>query len=295
MALVDIVERAKNIIYGTGLGRKPALRRVAADAAETGVGNEVVTFALLSGEGDKVKKGQILSVRSAETEGSAHVFYVLDVATDTVTAVDGYGGAPALTTDNIDGVVLEQNPLVTNFEIFEAIDQVVANHLWPEIYMFDTATISSPDLVNGQEAVGATVQEIVSSWQINGPDVVPVAHLPKQPLNVHTSLASTGKMVTFDWIDGSTGYYTFKRKVVEGDDDGDPDLTRLIAAGAAAIAISNSITELTLDRALPDNQNAAQLRQAASDRLWRDFLTIKGQMALELQREEPNRIYVDRG
>lgn len=295
MAVLDIVERTKLILYGTGLGEKPALRVVASNANES-VSGELVTFTLASGEGAKVKPGNILAVRSASNENQTFIVYVTSVSTDTVTGVNGYLGSASITgsdSGDMDDKVLEQNPLVTTYEIFEAIDQVIAHMLYPYVYIVDHGTISSPDLIDGQHEVPATVKEILFAQQKIGDTIYKV---PAQltPHEVHTTLSSTGKLAEFDWIDGSTGYYTYKRPITEDDDDNE-EITLLIATGAAAVALGAAVPETSLSVTKKDNVQASDRRGQAADRLWRDFLTLRQNFQHELQLLNPQRILIDRG
>jgi hypothetical protein len=266
--------------------------RAAADAGET-ISGQTVSFNLLADEGAKVKAGRTLSVYDPDTEADAHVVYVLSITTDAVTAVNAWLGSPTITASDLDSALLEQNAMVTNFEIFEAIDTVIANMLWPWVFDVVTATISAPDLVDGQEAVPAEVEEIVSAWQIIGPTAHNIA-VTRQPWEVHTSVATNGKLATFDWINGSTGYYTYRAKIVEAD-EADTELTHLIALGAAALCLGASISETTLESTKKDNAEAVSQRGAAGDRLMRDFLTLRQNMSEELGRRGPQRILYNRG
>jgi hypothetical protein len=245
-------------------------------------------------EAANVSGGDILSVYDPDTEADAHVFYVLSVSSSSVTAVNGYdGGALVSGTTDLDSALFEQNPLATGYEIFEAIDTIIANQLWPWVYDEVTATIASPDITTGQEAVPAEVEEITTAWQIIGPHnvLIPVS---RQPYVVHTTLAATGKLAHFDWINASAGYYTYRAKYVEADEL-DTELTHLIATGAAAILLGASLSETTLESTKKDNVEAVGQRSSAGDRLWRDFLTLRQNMSEELGRRLPQQILFNRG
>lgn len=295
MALADIVHRTRALLYGQGLGEKPAMRVGAADAAES-VSGQLVTFALASDEGAKCKPGQVLAVYDPSTEGDAHVIYITSIATDTVTGVNGYLGSPAVVgsdSGDLDSAVFEQSPLATMYEIYETIDTVVARYLWPEVYTVETKTIASPNLVDGQEAVASDVMEILHAWQVIGSTNYRVA-CDTHPKTVNTSQKSTGRLAEFNWYDGSTGYYTVKTKIVEADEASE-ELTRIIATGAAALLLGASVVEATLDSTKKDNTDAVQKRNSAGSILWRDFLTLKQQYSTELSRDHDNRIVIDRG
>jgi hypothetical protein len=295
MSLSQIVSRTRSLIYGSGLGEQPAIVRAAANANEA-VSGQILTFDLLANEGAKVKAGRTLAVYDPDTEADAHVVNVLSISTDTVTAINSYLGSPAVVgadSGDLDAALLEQNPLVTNYEIFEAIDTVIANYLWPWVFDVVTATIASPDMVDGQEAVPAEVEEIVSAWQIVGPTAHRIS-VSTQPWEVHTSVATNGKLACFDWINGSTGYYTYRAKITEADET-DTELTQLIALGAAAICLGGTLVETTLESTKKDNAEAVSQRSAVADRLTRDFFTLRQNMSEELGRRGPQQIRFNRG
>jgi hypothetical protein len=293
MALVDIVNRARSLLYGTGLGEQPPIRLAATTASETTSG-QLVSFNVATGEAAKIKAGETLAVYDPDTEADAHVIYVTSISSNTITGVNAYWGSPAVATaGDLNSAVFEQNPVWTGFEIFQAIDTVVANLLWPHVYDVVTATIASPDITFGTETVPAEVEEIISAWQIIGSReyLIPVS---RQPYEVHASLASTGKLAVFEWINGSTGYYTYRAKFAEAD-EADTELTHLIALGAAAILLGASISEATLESTKKDNAEAVGQRSSAGDRLWRDFLTLRQSMSEEQTKRLPQRIVVNRG
>ena len=295
MALAAIVHRVRTIVYGAGMGERPAIRRAHTAATVSSTSGGLATFYLSSTtEGGYVSAGDILSVYDPADEADAHVFYTLSVSSSSITAINGYDGGPAVSAStDLDSALFEQNPLATGFEIFEAIDTVVANWLWPWVFDVVTATVTTPDLVDGQHAVTSEVEEIISAWQVIGSTthLIPVS---RQPYEVHTTLASTGKLATFDWINGTTGYYTYKAKFVEAD-EADTELTHLIATGAAAILLGASLSEATLESTKKDNAEAVAQRGSAGDRVMRDFLTLRQNMSEELGRRLPNRIYHNRG
>lgn len=295
MALADIYSRVRSILYGQALGEKPALRVAAADANES-VSGDLITFTLSAGEGAKCKPGQVLSVYDPDTEADAHAVYITSISTDAITGFNGYLGSPDVAGANsgdLDNKVFEQNPLVTGYEIFEAIDTVVERLLWPDVYVIETKTIASPDLVDGQEGVATDVKEILHAWQRIGSTNYPVP-FTRVPMDVDAALASTGRMAEFDWIDGSTGYYTAKTKIVEAD-EASSELTHLIATGAAAIVLGASLAETSISVTKKDNIAAPDRRGQAADRLWRDFLTLKQNYKEELVRDIPARVVIDRG
>lgn len=295
MAVADIVNRVRTILYGSGLGEKPSLRTGAANANES-VSGQLVTFTVGSGEGAKIKNGDVLAVYDPETEADQHIIYVTSISTDTITGVNSYLGSPAVAgadSGDLDSAVFEQNPLASGFEIFEAIDTVFAHHLWPWVYDITTSTIATPDLVDGQEAVAAGALEILHAWQRIGGTNYPIP-FQRKPYDVDTTLASTGRMATFEWIDGSTGYYTYKEKLAEADESGD-ELTHMVAIGASALLLGGSLVDTTIQRTKLVNMEAVSQRVQVGSMLWRDFLTLRQNYQEELVDRVPNRLLIDRG
>lgn len=295
MAIADLHQRVRQIVYGQGLGEKPALRRAAANADESLTG-AILTFSVLAGEGAKCNPGDVLSVYTT-TAADMHVVYILSISTDVITALNGYLGSPLVVgsdSGDLDNVVLEQRSLITSFEIDEAIDTVFANFLWDDVYDIVTATIASPNLTHGQEAVAAEVEEVISAWQIIGTEAIGIAVDPKIPYEVDSTLASTGKLVSFDWINGSTGRYTYRAKYTEAD-EADTELTHLVALGASALLLSTVLFETTLESTKKDNVLAVEQRGRVSSLIWRDFLTLRQNMSEEQSKRLPQRIYVNRG
>jgi hypothetical protein len=213
-----------------------------------------------------------------------------------VTGINGYLGAPAIAgadSGDMDNALLEQNPLATGFAIFEAIDTVIANYLYPYVFDIVSAVITTPDLAHYTEAVAAETEEIISAFQIIGGREYYVDN-SRQPFDVHTSVASTGRLARFNWIDGSTGYYTYRAKLLEAD-EADTELTHLIALGAAAILLGASLSATAQEAAKKDNIESVQGRPAIANQVMRDFLTLRQNMSEELTRRLPQRIYVNRG
>lgn len=295
MALADIFNTTRRLLNGQGLGERAALLVAASDAAES-ISAPLITFSLSSGQGSKVQEGDTLSV-VAPAAADAHIITVTSKSTDDITGVDGNFdiGSPVITDGDLDDAVIENSPLVTSFDIHEAITAIVDRYLWPSVYIVEQREVAAPDLIDGQEAVATDVKEIIGAWQILGSTTYPISY-EKHPIHVSTDIAaSTGRLASFDWIDGSTGYYSVKTKVVVADDDGDPELTRLIATGAAALALGGTFVEASQGRAKQENAEAVPLRNQAASILWRDFLTLREAYALELVREHDNKITIDRG
>jgi hypothetical protein len=288
MARSDFVARTKSILYGQGLGEKPSLRPLAA-AANVSVSGSQVTFDLAAGEGAKVKAGHILSFISENDDTQAYVFYVTSMSTDQVTAFNGYHGAPAIANASADmnSGYLEHQPLRTEYEIHEAVDTVFDTLLWPNVWDFDTATVT-PNMQHGQVDLPAAVQDIDTAWQViaNVAYTIPFAVYR----NLHTTVTANGVLGAFDALDSSTVYYTYRSKLAIGDETGDEALVWMVATGAAALLLGASVSDTAQERSKKDSKN--RQRDIAAT-LWRDFLTLRQQYGAE-DSEDFTEILVER-
>jgi len=277
------------------MGEKPPFRRTHSAATVSSTSAGLATWFMSSTtEGAAVSAGDVLSMYDPSTEASAFSFYVLSVSSSSVTAINGYDGAPSVSASTgLDSKLLEQNAPWTGYDIFEAIDTVMANLLWPWVYDEVSATIATPNLASYQNEVPAEVEEIIRAWQVIGPDKLPIP-VTHQPYRVHTTISSTGKLAEFGYINGTTTYYTYRAKYAEAD-EADTELTHLIALGAAAILLGASMSETTLEGTKADNAEALGQRSGAGDRIWRDFLTLRQSMAEEQVGQLPNKIVFSRG
>ena len=281
MARSDYVGRVKSTLYGQGLGEKPSMRRLALDAGVLVGGSPLVNFDLFTGEGAKVNAGDVLCFISENDAAKAYVFYVISVSTDTVTAYNGYHGAPAIAngSTDMDGGLLEHGPLRTEFEIHKAIDVVFETLLYPEVGGFSEATVT-PSPTYGQVELNSAVQEIHSAWQLVAGEKI---HIPfNVERKVHTSVSTSTVLGTFDHCDNSTIYYTYLKKLSVGDEDTDESgeaLVQLVAAGAAALALDMSAVDGTLERSHKDSQNRRD--SDAASRLLRLFYTLKAQWSAD--------------
>ncbi len=280
MARSDYVERVRSVLYGQGLGEKPSLKACDATASVSVTGAQV-SFDLAAGGGASVKPGHILSSINPNDAAKAYAFYVLSVATDTVTAYNGYHGAPSIadSSADLDAAVLEHQPLRTEFEIHEAIDVVFNSMLYPEVTAFEYGAVT-PDPRYGQVELFANVRTIDSAWQIIA------GYMTQIPFgecrNVPSPISSTGVLGTFDHMDLSTIYFTYLRKLIIGDEDVDPNgsaLIQMVATGAAALALDMSVVDTTQERSKKDSQNRRDSDAAA--RLLRSFFTLKAGWTLE--------------
>jgi hypothetical protein len=286
MARSDYVARTKEILYGSGLGEKPSIRQVAANAAET-ISGSTISFSLATGEGQYVRRGHVLSSVSENDASTSYAMYVLDVSTDTVTATLQYLGSPASTTDSLDGVLLEQNALVPEYRIHTAIDTVFQSFLWP--YNFKYAQYSiAPNLTTNQVELNANIREIVSATQVISNVATDIGFSIMR--NLHTSVSSTGSLGEFSFVNGTTAYLTTKDKLVLGDESSDNSIVDLVAFGAAALCLDSSAPAVDMER---EHKDATQ-RELVSDGLWRTFAQVRASRQEELARDN-DYFYVRRG
>lgn len=283
-----IKSKAKGILYGTGLGEKPSMVKVAASDGAV-VSGDSITFDLASGYGSKIRAGDVLSLYGSTAASSAYAFYAVDVSTDQVTAINGYEDGAAAAAGDISGKFLEVMPLVTEAQIYNAIDVVIATLLWPEIFDIKQDTVT-PDLTSGQVALDTDDEEILAAFQKVGTITYPISfHLEK---DMDTSLFSTSKMGSFDFIDASTTYYAAKRRVSLTNSTSSASLERLIAMGAAATVLGSTHIESTLDASKKDSQKRAELDVSA--KIWREFLTLKQTYAEDLSRDTVTHFIIER-
>jgi hypothetical protein len=294
MARSDYVERVKDVLLGAGLGEKTAIRQCAADASVS-VSGKIVTFDLASGECAKVKAGHTLSLLDSTDDTDAYSFYVLsvDTDTDTVTARNGYKGAPAISNASTDlnSQLLEQNAVADEYQIHKRIDTVFARFLWREAYMIDTATIATPNLSTYQDEVPTEVMKILEAGQIVSDEYYPIAFGLKR--NVPSGVSSTGTLARFDYWDGSVCYYSYMRKLEIGDEAADESLVEMVALGAAALLMGADTAASNRETAKKDSQVRGRLNPANA--LWRDFITLRNQYSEELGEETAIGFNINRG
>ena len=286
------VETIKNmtrgIVYGSGLGEKPSIV-TAASSSGASVSGGKITFNLATGYGAKIRAGDILSTMGASSSSGANTFYVLSVSGDSVTCINSYDGSTAGSSSTVDGALFEVMPLVTEYQIYNAIDVVVETFLWPEVFEIVEATVT-PDLTSGQVALNAADEEILHAFQKVGSIIYPISfHLEKA---MDSSLFSSGRMGSFDFIDGSTTYYAAKRRISTSTSTGATDLYMLIATGAAAIALGGTQIETSLDSSKKDSQEREQLDPTT--KIWRNFITLKQVYSEDLSRDTVMHFVIER-
>ena len=290
MARADIITEAHSILYGSHFGEKPAMRRCAASASVS-VSGSIATFTLYAGEGAKVRAGDVLAAYVPTDKAKCYTFLVISMSTDTVTAYNGWGGAPAIANSSTDlnSGILEQNPAVTLYELHRKAETVFAAHLWPDIFKWNTYTFT-PNLATGQYALNAAVRDIVGAYQKVGGVVTPIPHRLERRL--HTTLSATGVIGEFQWFDASACYISTREKLDEDDETHDAAVIAIAGLGTAALALGANIPERTLEPSNKDNQAEMQRADPAA-LLWRDFLTIRSEYARDLGEEYANRVSIE--
>ena len=275
MARADTVAKVRSILYGSGLYEKPPLRVLDASGNDSLGSGTTVTLA--SATASTVAKGDVLSTTTG-VAASAYAFYVTAADATTITAIPQYMGSPDPSAADLNSAVLEQNPKATEHEIHNAIDTIINSYLWPELFAVASATVT-PNLSTLQAEVPATVRKIMGLWQVNSGRVVPVDFGLER--NLHTTLSSTGVLLHAKWMDGTTSYYTYLRKLVEADTD--DWLEDLLAYGATALLIDSSVGNTIVPYRPHPSDVQADLPVAEA--MWRSFLTIREQARLDLSRE----------
>jgi hypothetical protein len=271
----NIVKAVKSRIYNTGLGQKPSLRQGTGTAAVT---DDLVVFSVASGEGAKIRPGQILSSWNSTDATDAYGFYVLSLSTDELTCANGYDGVAIANSASVPGLLEHQaNP--TEYTVQAAIDDIVASYLFPEVFdiFMDSFT---PNLASLQTTADADNEEIIRAWQKVGPTTyqVPIKLIQNMP----TAEFSTGKMVTYDVRVSTDVDYSVKRRVSIANST-NLALEGLIAKGAAALCIEG------VEEA-PDEEGQQQSRP-----LWASFYNAKRQFETDIAKESVTQFRVDRG
>ena len=278
MAAADIVQRVKQHLYSFGVGENPVLVQCAADAAESTSG-QTIQFDLASGEVARagVKAGHVLAVNGAATKAASFVFYVLSTSTDTVTALNGHLGAVDAGDTDLDGAILELNPSKSEFLMWIKIQAVLDNMLWPYVWKYNTRSVTTPDLSSYQNEIEAAVYEIESAKQQIGGDWIEIPYELQR--NLHTSVSSTGSLVTLGAYDSSTVYLTTREKYELTDTLSDA-VEECVAVGAAAMILGADRAATNREASSKDSQFRGQRNPA--DQLWRDFITLRQGIAEDL-------------
>lgn len=280
-----ILSKTKDYLYNSGLGEKPSIRQGNGSSTVTG---DIVTVPLATDEGAKLRPGHILSSYSAANSAAAYVFYVLSVSTDTATCVNGWQGATAIANSTAIPSLLEHQAPVTEYRMFQAIDEIVESFLWPTLYDIRTDSFT-PDMTSMQSNADADDEYILRAWQqLGGVTYQVPASLVD---NIDTSLFASGKMLQYDVVYPGTVYYSAGRKI---------DLTNstntayegLIAKGAAAILLEGTEASTQWESAKND---ARERRTDASRSLWQSFYQTKRELSDQLSRDTHTEFVIERG
>lgn len=298
MSLSDYVQRTRSIIEGYGLGEKPAIVQVAADAGNT-VTNSLVDVTLASGEAANVAKGDVLGTYGASTEATAWVGYVTAVngTTDVVTCVNGYGGSTAIAnaaTTHDNGLLYIHGNGPTDFEIFNAIEVVEETLLYPHIYKIEFDTEASPSMATRRVDLDAEVMEVMRAWQVIGTERYDIGFFVEHNAPSEATPSSAGVVGTFDLVNSSTLYLETVRKMVVGTDESTyPQLIELVSTAAAAIASGWQRPETTRAISKQDSRERGQAPDVGAA-LWRDFFALRESWADDLARRRADEIIVYR-
>ncbi len=276
MAATDIIQKVRSHVYGSGVGEKPTIVLGASNASET-VTAPTIEFSVGSGEGGKIEIGDVLSVMFAASESAAYVLYVMNVSTDTVTALMGYMGSPSPTAANaLDDAVFELNPLKSEFMIWNKMETVFDTLLYPQVYKPSTQKVT-PDLSDYQVELPATVEKIQDAKQQVGGEWFSIPFSIQA--DVHTDISSTGVLGELWAIDGSDVRLLTHERYTSSDTISTA-LEECVATGTAALVLGASRSSTDLEAASKDSQFRGQRNPA--DQLWRDFITLRAALTDDL-------------
>ena len=271
-----IVKAVKDRIYNSGLGEKPSIRQGTSTVAVTG---DLVVINTVAGEGVKIKAGQVLSSYGSTDADDAYGFYVLSIATEAITCVNGYDGAAIANAANTP-TLLEHQAKTTEYTIQKAIDDIIDSYLYPEVFdiFIDTFT---PDFSSLQADADALDLRVIRGWQSIGGTVyqVPLKLID----NVSTSHFASGKMLTYDVVTSIDVEYSVVRRVTIANSTL-ASLEGLIAKGAAALCVEGVEEAVSEDEGGP-----------ASRPLWQSFYNAKRQFETSLAKESVTSFKIDRG
>ncbi len=278
----EVMQRTKQLLYSNGIGEKPVIIQGAADAAET-ISTSTVAFSIASGEASKVSVGQILATANTATETAASEVYVVGVngTSDVITAIASYHGAPAAAADAYDDALFELSPEKSEFFIYKQINAIIGTFLHPDVYSYSNYTIT-PNQTTYQNELNAAVEYIESATQLIAGFKVPVEYQLEK--NLSTSVSSTTVLASLYTVDGSSVYLTTRNRVaIDGVQTLTEQVIQCIATGAAALCVGATRAATNRETASKDSQFRGQ-RNPSTD-LWRDFITLKGEIISDLSRE----------
>ena len=268
-----IVRAVKDRIYNSGLGEKPSIRQASGNSSVTG---DTVDFTVA--DGTKVREGHVLSAYGSADADDAYGFYVLSIAGDVLTCVNGYEST-AIADATAMPALLEHQADVQEYVVQRAIDDILASYLYPELFDIVTDTFT-PDYTSLQAEADVLDLDVIRAWQEIGGTVyqVPI----KLINNMASAHFSTGKMLTYDVVTAIDVHYSAVRKVSIANSEG-VALEGLVAKGAAALCIEGSEGAAT-------EENPSQSRP-----LWGSFYNAKRQFETSLAKESVTTFKIDRG
>lgn len=277
MARSDILQIAKTMVYGPGLGEKPSIRRAAASATVT-TSDGVSSFDLLAGQGASVRAGDVLAARDAATASAAYEMQVLSVSTDNISVVST-GGSPALPA-NFNNAIFEQNPYISELALHRSMSVILANWLYPSVFEIDVSQTATPDLATYQVELPATTREVLGAYQVVSNIVCDIGFGLIR--NVHATISSTGVLLQlYDLADSSTIYLSLIKEYTDATTD--ETIQYLVATGAAALAMDGTVAETQLESSKRDNRE--RRADDAASALFRSFLTQRQALAEDLSRD----------
>lgn len=283
MALADIVQKVKGQIYGNFTGEHPAIALLGPDVGPI-VSSYNVVFSALTDEGDKIAVGDVLSVLGSASADDANVLRVTGVAGDVVTAINGWFGSPSITDDGdeLDGDILEINPVITEHVIWQKVNTVLDTFLYPYVYQLKTYSVT-PDLTDYEVELNANVETIKHAWQVWGGENIPIEwELYK---DVHSSVSSTGVMARLYALDGSNVYVTTREKWTSSDTL-DAEVEDLIAVGAAALCLGATVSATHMEPGSKVSRERAEAANRPGDSMWRDFVAMREALAETLAQDD---------
>jgi len=284
LSKTSITSKVRSRLYGSGLGEKPSIVQATGTATVTA---PTVAFSLVTGEGASVRKGHVLTAYEPAS-GAAYGFYIIDVATDVITAINGYIGdtiANAATMPTL----LEVNAPISAGEIHDAIDEIIDGYLFPQVFDIDVDSFT-PDLSSRQTNANTRDQSILRGWQKLGAEwyQVPI----KLIRNVGTSDFASGAFITYDANDASKVYYSVIRKVDLANSTA-AGLEGLIAKGATALVAEGASAGALWESARADAQTRSDKTPGQS--FWASFNKAKAQYSNMLSKDSALEFRVDRG
>jgi hypothetical protein len=141
-----------------------------------------------------------------------------------------------------------------------------------------------------QSAADADDEKILRGWQKLGAIQYQVP-MNLEP-NMHTSQFATGKMISYDVLNGSTLYYSAARRVSLANST-NTALEGLIAKGATALVIEGAMAPADWETSKSDAKDRRS--SSVSRPLWSSFYQAKRQFSEDLSRDTVRNFVIERG